>query len=185
MPLCFGFAFDSLHGIVPLNRIVSLLWHPARCYIARSITKSQPPRHPHFREPGIMTSSIYARQYERQTLDDFDRKLGLGVSICIMIIALLSFVARILWSKRRGHRILNLNFALIVLALVRTRKEGNHSTRRCLADSWLDHGAYRYCSLHQLRCRVECGVASLQPRSILRIYSDRIVRRFDCRRLVQ
>ncbi|EGY16379.1 uncharacterized protein VDAG_07543 [Verticillium dahliae VdLs.17] len=65
-----------------------------------------------------MTSSIYARQYERQTLDDFDRKLGLGVSICIMIIALLSFVARILWSKRRGHRILNLNFALIVLALI-------------------------------------------------------------------
>ncbi|RXG41977.1 hypothetical protein VDGE_07543 [Verticillium dahliae] len=35
-----------------------------------------------------------------------------------MIIALLSFVARILWSKRRGHRILNLNFALIVLALI-------------------------------------------------------------------
>ncbi|KAG7147204.1 hypothetical protein HYQ46_003964 [Verticillium longisporum] len=65
-----------------------------------------------------MTSSIYARQYERQTLDDFDRKLGLAVSICIMIIALLSFVARILWSKRRGHRILNLNFALIVLALI-------------------------------------------------------------------
>ncbi|CRJ88997.1 hypothetical protein HYQ45_006382 [Verticillium longisporum] len=65
-----------------------------------------------------MTSFIYARQYDGEISNDIVYKIVLATSICTTIIALLSFVVRILLSKRRGHRILNLNFALTLLALI-------------------------------------------------------------------
>ncbi|EEY19494.1 predicted protein [Verticillium alfalfae VaMs.102] len=65
-----------------------------------------------------MTSFIYARQYDGEFLEGLTLKVLLAASITTAIVAPVSFVVRILLSKRRGHRILSLNSALSVLALI-------------------------------------------------------------------